>query len=427
MAAQSLRHDAVYIRINRKQEEISLAGTSQPIIFGGIMFEIERTPKSFCIELRELLKSYRVKLVGERLSVIDFAHKLRAELCRFEISDLLRTLIMLLPIYTELDKVVRAFNQVSLTREERAATSARINSGEIVSHDSGFNARMMLGETYGDNEDLWNSIRDIVYGKSAGEYIENNITAGQQKVLRNTAIEYIDGFIRLTHEIDKLRWHLPACFSSLPFGDDFERKYAWMISELPFGSREWCDNECCTFEDDKNFKVIHRCVGLTSLVAVEVHYTYEYARGIGECQLCNEKFVKYSSRARYCHRPNYSFGGKKCSKIGRQEIYRAKLNDNELMKLQKKNYKTYHQWMQRQKMRNIPSEVSDEVYNNFNKWLERSRRALEAYAANELSEDACRKQVMLPDAKERSARLLEYLKYERGCRGILETKSGSDG
>lgn len=92
--------------------------------------------------------------------------------------------------------------------------------------------------------------------------------------------------------------------------------------------------------------------------------------------------------------------------------------NNPFRLIQNNNYKTYHQWVQRNS-REIESNIKNEIDRNFLAWCETSRQAVEDFSTGLMNEEDCSRHIAVPEVSVRSPLLAEKNADRRAREGIV--------
>ena len=404
------RHDAIYVRISKKSEEINCRQDIFSGDIGTVLFEIESVQPEVCRKFRNRISELAQTLHIESAEDITSSAKSMREIASsLGLPDVIAEALLYLPIYNTIDILEKSVDVVLPSAYERAQL---LESG--LSPSEVFSART-VGIYKADTDSmLWNYWRAILDGETAGQSILANLTSHlseeyeKSKEYESIVLRHLELLEIQSYEIEKLRSHGSSSFRSTSDDKGFNRIYKDIIDFMPPGMGKWYSDEHCSFDEGGSFSEVYRCVRLTSIVAVELAKIREFKRKIELCESCGKPFVAYSKEARYCHRPSPADRARTCAEFGRYSKHRMKINNDAVLKEAYKLNKTYYNWKMRALKKNPTEEIVDDIENNYSEWYGKLGRTIDKYREGKITTEKALELMTIPSVKERSLLLYTY-------------------
>lgn len=417
------RHDAVFLKINKKWEELNCAWVVYKRPIGAVIRAIETADMNSCQKLRDSLKELRTCVI--KLSLNEAAERTREAISAAISNEMLISLVTYLPIYSRINIATQEFMQSSFSDSELEEILINL---KLTHGDGSFElsemqkARRSEAAKPGGEEmrwDLWRAFLSRID-------LEKEIWPEEKERIKNEIVtRYFDDVIRLTHEIDKLRLHIPLIAEAVN-NQTITKEIRWIMESLPGASQMWLDNESCAFTKSADFSELYRCVSLLSLLAVEIQAIWQLKRKICNCAQCGHSFVPYSKNARFCRYPNPQYDEKSCQSVGRTLQWAINTKNDDVLRTFERNRGSYWQWksrntsIKRNKGIEISKPIKDEIDNIYLDWHKRTTRAIDAYKNKSISAEQCIEKIMLPSITDRSPLLAKEKAYARGDRSVID-------
>lgn len=344
-------------------------------------------------------------------------------------SQYLAWILILLPQAAIYQKLKDTYEAVSLSSRERDQVMLQCTCGKLMTKEDlkAYYKRVEPSEKPGGEFQSW-IIWELIL--QSPEYQFDKWLFGWEEVLPyfcDRARNYLQKILYSVTECIRLKSDLPFYIANWKNQEkcetarEIENALAQVSDVAPYPDRIEFSITCTKpIELKKDFEFSLKTTdgmllrdlksvnSISALVAYEIAQIKVGHRLIRQCALCGRYFIPYSTRAKYCHRPNPKHANRPCFKIGPQTDYRQRhrCGKSPMEREFSKNKRSYDAWVRRNlKKCTSNKEIVIEIRASFFNWFQRAEDAVNRYRSGKMTEAECRGIIGLPKPKERSEKL----------------------